>query len=77
MFNFRIITIADGSQIIDRSIKTPDDALTPIELIEYIEVNNAMDSMDRMERKARKRAEHIQKLARNPLYRMASMIGLI
>ena len=77
MFNFRIITTADGNQIIDRSVKTPDDALTPVELIEYIEVNNAMDSMDRMERKAKQKAEHMRKLAKNPLYKMACMVGLI
>lgn len=29
MFNFRIITTADGNQIIDRNLKTPYDALTP------------------------------------------------
>ena len=77
MFNFRIITTADGNQIIDRSVKTPDDALTPVELIEYIEVNNAMDSVDRMERKAKQKAEHMRKLAKNPLYKMACMVGLI
>ena len=77
MFNFRIITTADGNQIIDRSVKTPDDALTPVELIEYIEVNKAMDSMDRMERKAKHKAEHMRKLAKNPLYKMACMVGLI
>ena len=37
MFNFRIITTADGNQIIDRNLKTPYDALTPTQMMEYME----------------------------------------
>lgn len=36
MFNFRIITTADGNQIIDRNLKTPYEALTPTQMVEYI-----------------------------------------
>ena len=32
MFNFRIITCPDGTQIIDPSLKTPYNALTPIQM---------------------------------------------
>ena len=57
MFDFRIIDTADGNQIIDRNLKTPYKALTPLQMVEYRE----------MERKARTEAERRRKLARNPI----------
>lgn len=77
MFNFRIITTADGNQIIDRNLKTPYDALTPTQMLEYTEMDNRLLIMDRMERKERQKAEHMRKVARNPFYRLACMVGLI
>ncbi len=77
MFNFRIITTSDGNQIIDRNLKTPYDALTPTQMVEYTEMDKSLAFMDRMERKAREKAEHMRKLAKNPFYRMACMVGLI
>ena len=77
MFNFRIINTADGNQIIDRTLKTPYSALTPVQMVEYIEMDNRLAIMDRMERKERQQAEHMRKIAKNPFYRMACMVGLI
>lgn len=77
MFNFRIINTADGNQIIDRNLKTPYDALTPIQMMEYMEVDNSLAFMDRMERKTREKAEHMRRVARNPFYKLACMVGLI
>ena len=77
MFNFRIITTSDGNQIIDRNLKTPYDALTPTQMMEYMEMDKSLVFMDRMERKERQKAEHMRKLAKNPFYRMACIIGLI
>ena len=77
MFNFRIITTADGNQIIDRNLKTPYDALTPTQMMEYMEMDNSLAFMDRMERKAREKAEHMRRVARNPLYKMACIVGLV
>ena len=77
MFNFRIITTADGNQIIDRNLKTPYDALTPTQMMEYMEMDNSLAFMDRMERKAREKAEHMKKVTRNPFYRLACMVGLM
>lgn len=37
MFNFRIIETTDGNQIIDRNLKTPYNALTPLQMVEYAE----------------------------------------
>lgn len=77
MFSFRIIDTADGNQIIDRNLKTPYEALTPLQMVEYTEMDNRLLIMDRMERKERKKAEHMRKIAKNPFYRMACMAGLI
>lgn len=70
-FNFRIIDIADGNQIIDRRLKTPYSALTPLQMVEYIEMDVQLAIMDMMERKAGAEAERRRKMARNPLWRLA------
>ena len=67
MFNFRIITMADGNQIIDRNLKTPYEALTPMQMVEYTEMDNQMALMDRMERKAKQNAEQMQRLAKESI----------
>lgn len=77
MFNFRIIRCADGTDIIDRQLKTPYNALTPMQLIEYTEMDNQLAYMDRLERKAREKAEHKHRIVRNLLYRLACIRGLI
>lgn len=76
-FDFRIIDTADGNQIIDRNLKTPYKALTPLQMVEYLEMDNRLAYMDRMERKARAEAERKRKLARNPIYKMACLCGLV
>lgn len=77
MFDFRIIDTADGNQIIDRNLKTPYKALTPLQMVEYLEMDNRLAYMDRMERKAREEVERKRKLARNPIYKMACFCGLV
>lgn len=77
MFNFRIIDTPDGNQIIDRTLKTPYDALTPIQMVEYKEMDNRLAYMDRMERKARVEEEYRRKIARNPIYKLACLCGMI
>lgn len=77
MFNFRIITTADGNQIIDRNLKTPYSALTPLQMLEYIEVDNQLTVADQMERKAKQKTKHMRKNAKNPLYKLACIVGLI
>lgn len=77
MFDFRIIDTADGNQIIDRNLKTPYNALTPLQMVEYLEMDNRLDYMDRLERKARAEAERKRKIARNPIYKMACLCGLV
>lgn len=77
MFDFRIINTADGNQIIDRQLKTPYSSLTPVQMLEYAEMEDWLAYMDRLEKKARQKAEHIRKLAKNPLYKMACIVGLV
>ena len=77
MFNFRIISTPDGNQIIDTSLKTPYDTLTPTEMIEYIEMDKNMAFMDQMEKKRRKEEERQRKLARNPFWKLACACGIL
>ena len=77
MFNFRIIDTADGNQIIDRQLKTPYTALTPVQMVEYTEMDARLSFMDRIERKARREAERQRKIARNPFYRLACVVGIL
>lgn len=77
MFNFRIIDTADGNQIIDRQLKTPYTALTPVQMVEYTEMDARLSFMDRIERKARREADKQRKMARNPFYRLACIIGIL
>lgn len=77
MFDFRIIETTDGNQIIDRNLKTPYNALTPLQMMEYMEIDAQLSFMDRLERKKRVEAEHRRKIARNPFYRFACMCGMI
>ena len=77
MFDFRIIACADGTEIVDRTLKTPYNALTPLQMVEYQEMDAQIAIMDRMERKERLEAERQRKLARNPIYRLACLCGLV
>lgn len=74
MFNFRIITCSDGTQVIDHSLKTPYSALTPVQMEEYMEIDTQIAVMERLKRKAKREAD--RKLKWNPLYKAACMIGL-
>ena len=77
MFDFSIINTLDGNQIIDRKLKTPYSSLTPVQMLEYAEMEDRLAYMDRIEKKARQKAEQIRKVSRNPLYRIACIVGLV
>ena len=77
MFNFRIIELQYGNQVIDRNLKTPYSALTPLQMVEYVEMEVQLAIMDAMERKSMKEAERRRRIASNPLYRLACVIGLL
>ena len=77
MFNFRIIRTAEGLEIIDRTLSTSSDLLNPFELMDYVALEDTLAFMDRKRRISRKRSRRKRKLARNPLYRVLGIIGLI
>lgn len=77
VFNFIIINMPDGSQIIDQTLQTPEESLTPSEMIDYIETDKCMAIMDAIAKKKQREAERQRKLARNPLRRIACLCGLI
>jgi hypothetical protein len=76
MFYFRIINLPDGNQIIDPSLKTPYNSLTPLQFFEYVEMDVQIELMNRMERTKQKK-EKMRRLAKNPLYRLACFCGLV
>lgn len=77
-FNFRIIDIADGNQIIDRRLKTPYSALTPLQMVEYIEMDVQLAIMDMMERKEKEETGRKRLVSvRNQIYKIACFCGLV
>lgn len=46
MFNFRIITTAEGLEIIDRTLTTSSDLLNPFELMDYVALEDTLAFMD-------------------------------
>ena len=77
MFNFRLINTPDGDQIIDETLKTPYDSITPIEMVEYIEMDNQLAYMERMERKQAREAERKQKFTYRFIHKVACMCGIM
>lgn len=41
-FNFRIIKTANGAEIIDSTLSTPYNSLTPSQMMDYINVENSL-----------------------------------
>ena len=77
MFEFRLINLSDGNQIIDTTLKTPYDALTPIEMMEYMEVDTRLEYMRRMEREQVKEAERKRKFTYKLFHKVACMCGIM
>lgn len=65
MFNFRIILCADGTQIIDETLKTSLNSLTPLQQMEYEEVDSILFGIKRNEKKENKAHECFKKLFKN------------
>lgn len=49
-FNFRIIKTANGAEIIDSTLSTPYNSLTPMQMIDYINVENSLYFAERQRR---------------------------
>ena len=77
MFEFRIIELQDGNQVIDRNLKTPYEALTPLQMVEYVEMDAELAIMDAMERKQQKEAERKKKIVYRLARKVACMCGIM
>ena len=77
MFNFRLINTPDGNQVIDTTLKTPYNALTPIQMIEYIEMDNQLAYMERMEKRKQREEERKRKLSYRFMHKVACVCGIM
>ncbi len=76
MFDFRIIDTPDGNQIIDPSLKTSYDSLTPSKMIDYIEMDKQMTYMDCLQKK-RKKEKCKRKNIKNSLWKIGYFCRLV
>lgn len=76
-FPFRIIQTSDGNEIIDRTLTTPYNALTGVQMVEYHEMDLQLFRMDKLEKQKRKEEEQRKKLVKNPLWKMACFCGIV
>ena len=75
VFEFRIVNLSDDMQVIDRTLKTPYDALTPLQMEEYIQIDAQLDYMDRMKRR-KNREMRRRENSRGLLHKAACLFGL-
>jgi len=76
MFDFRIIAIPDGTEVIDRSLKTPYNALTRSKMLDYIEVEAQLAFADRQRRRAQRARKKMQ-IKKEVFHRLACLCGLV
>lgn len=77
MFEFRLINLSDGNQIIDTTLKTPYDSITAVEMLEYMEVDARLEYMERMERKQKREAERQRKFIYRFIHKLAYVCGIV
>ena len=77
MFEFRLINLSDGNQIIDTTLKTPYDSITAVEMMEYMEVDARLECMKRMEQKQKREAERQRKLTYRFMHKLACVCGIM
>lgn len=41
-FNFRIIKAGNGTEVIDNTLSTPYNSLTPMQMLDYINIENSL-----------------------------------
>ncbi len=75
VFEFRIVNLSDDMQVIDRTLKTPYDALTPLQMEEYMQIDAQLDYMDRMKRR-KNREMRRRENSRGLLHKAACLFGL-
>ena len=77
MFEFRLINLSDGNQIIDTTLKTPYDSITAVEMLEYMEVDARLECMKRMERKQKREVEEQRKFIYRFIHKLAYVCGIM
>ena len=77
MFEFRLINLSDGNQIIDTTLKTPYDSITAVEMVEYMEVDARLEHMERMERKQQREVERKRKFTYKLFHKLACVCGIM
>lgn len=74
MFNFRLINMPDGSQIIDSHLKTPINALTPSQMIEYRKMEVILYQSERLKKKQEREHQRELRKSRSIFYRLREAI---
>ena len=77
MFDFRLINLPDGNQVIDTSLKTPYDSLTSVQMLEYMEVDARLEHMWRMEREQKRETEKQRKFIYRFIHKLAYDCGIM
>ena len=77
MFDFRIIELADGNQIIDRNLKTPYSSLTLEQFQEYVEVSKCVEFLELLKIKERRETERKQKFLYKLFHKVACACGML
>ncbi len=49
-FNFRIIKAGNGTEVIDNTLSTPYNSLTPLQMLDYINIENSLYFAERQRR---------------------------
>ena len=49
-FNFRIIKTGNGTEVIDNTLSTPYNSLTPLQMLDYINIENSLYFAERQKR---------------------------
>ncbi len=64
MFNFRIINMPDGTQIIDENLKPPYISLTKSQFLKYIDAEEQIENMNKihMNKKEKEKSNIFKKL---------------
>lgn len=74
MFNFRIITCPDGTQVIDHSLKTPYSALTPVQMGEFMVIDTQIAVMERLKRKDKRESGRKRGIRNSLFYKVARLM---
>ena len=77
MFDFRIINLQDGTQVIDPEIKTPYESLTLTDYQECMEVDIQIRTAELLKRKEERRKHRMEKRSGSLLKKLISVCGLV